>query len=103
MQLSVFVVAALALLGLVTSAEATNSVTLNCSGKWWRAQPNVEGDPVHGMALIVDFDQKEIRGSYGSFNLTSATDSMVFFERPYDETGYFIVYQLTCKPAAPLF
>src|SRR5262249_46239938 len=67
-----------------------------------------------------------IRGSYGSFNITSTTDSIVFFERPYSEngrpgkmygwinrisgetefhgsrkgeTGYFIVYQLNCKPA----
>jgi len=39
------------------------------------------------MALIVDFDQKEIRGSYGSFNITSVTRSIVFFERPYSENG----------------
>ena len=78
------------------------------------------------MALIVDFDQKEIRGSYASFNITSVTHSIVFFERPYSENGkpgkmygwinrisgeaefhgsrkgeagYFIVYQLNCKPA----
>jgi hypothetical protein len=78
------------------------------------------------MALIVDFDQKEIRGSYGSFNITSVTHSIVFFERPYSENGksgtmygwinrisgeaefhgsikgeaaYFIVYHLNCKPA----
>jgi hypothetical protein len=82
--------------------------------------------PVQDMALIVDFDQKEIRASYGSFNITSLTRSIVFFERPYSEngkpgtmygwinrisgetefhgsrkgeTGYFIVYQLNCKPA----
>ena len=39
------------------------------------------------MALIVDFDQKEIRGSYASFNITSVTHSIVFFERPYSENG----------------
>ena len=39
------------------------------------------------MALIVDFDQKEIRGSDGSFNITSVTHSIVFFERPYSENG----------------
>ena len=124
-RLAFFVLAATPLL-FSASAEATSSVTLNCSGKWWRTQPNVTGEPVQGMALIVDFDQKEIRGSYGSFNITSTTDSIVFFERPYSEngrpgkmygwinrisgetefhgsrkgeTGYFIVYQLNCKPA----
>ena len=39
------------------------------------------------MPLIVDFDQKEIRGSSGSFNITSTTRSIVFFERPYSENG----------------
>ena len=122
-RLAFFVLAAPLLFS--ASAEATSSVTLNCSGKWWRTQP-VTGELVQGMALIVDFGQKEVRGSYGSFNITSTTDSIVFFERPYSEngrpgkmygwinrisgetefhgsqtgeTGYFIVYHLNCKPA----
>ena len=84
-RLAFFVLAATPLL-FSASAEAS-SVTLNCSGKWVRTQPNVTGEPVQGMALIVDFDQKEIRGSYGSFNITSVTHSIVFFERPYSENG----------------
>jgi len=123
-RLAFFVLAAIPLL-FSASAEAS-SVTLNCSGKWWRTQPNVTGEPVQDMALIVDFDQKEIRGSYGSFNVTSVTHNIVFFERPYSESGkpgtmygwinrisgetefhgsrkgeadYFIVYHLNCKPA----
>jgi hypothetical protein len=84
-RLAFFVLAATPLL-FSASAEAS-SVTLNCSGKWWRTQPHVTGEPVQGMALIVDFDQKEIRGSYGSFNITSVTHSIVFFERPYSETA----------------
>jgi hypothetical protein len=124
-RLACFVLSATPLL-FSASTEATSSVTLNCSGKWWRTQPNVTGESVQGMPLIVDFDQKEIRGSYGSFNITSTTRSIVFFERPYSEngrpgtmygwinrisgetefhgsrkgeTGYFIVYHLNCKPA----
>jgi hypothetical protein len=83
-RLAFFILAATPLL-FSASAEAS-SVTLNCSGKWWRTQP-VTGEPVQGMALIVDFDQKEIRGSYASFNITSVTHSIVFFERPYSENG----------------
>ena len=83
-RLAFFVLAATPLL-FSASAEAS-SVTLNCSGKWWRTQP-VDGEKIEGMALIVDFDQKEIRDSYGSFNITSVTHNIVFFERPYSENG----------------
>ena len=123
-RLAFFVLATAPL--LFSASGKASAVTLNCSGKWWKTQPHVTGESVEGMALIVDFDQKEVRGSYGSFNITSTTHSIVFFERPYSENGrpgtmygwinrisgetefhgsrkgeagYFIVYHLNCKPA----
>jgi hypothetical protein len=116
---------------LFASVAHAAPITLNCSGAWWNTEENVANQPVKGLALVVDLDAKQVRGSYGEFIITDVTDSLVFFERPYQESdrttgqmkgrvnrisgetafeasrnggkSFFIVYQLVCKPATLLF
>jgi hypothetical protein len=65
-------------------------VELDCSGAWWNAKRNVENEPVHNLLLTVDVDAAKVSGSYGMFTITRVTNSMIFFERPYEEGGSIV-------------
>ena len=65
-------------------------VELGCSGAWWNTKENVENEPVHDLLLTVDIEAGKVSGSYGVFKITHVTNGMVFFERPYEESGRIV-------------
>ena len=59
-------------------------------GLGWNTKENVENEPVHDLLLTVDIEAGKVSGSYGVFKITHVTNGMVFFERPYEESGRIV-------------
>jgi hypothetical protein len=111
---------------VVGLAFAADKIILSCTqGTFWSKTTNFEAKAIPAQSLVIDFDRKTVTGSFGDFSITSITDTHVLFsdqgEPPHRgqldrvsgsasisslsvaarETSFS--YELSCKPAKPLF
>jgi hypothetical protein len=116
---------------LSTSSGLADPLTFRCEGKLWALERGVFGQEVT-KSLIVDMAEGSVSGSIGSFSITKVEKDQIDFSAPLFEGGkktgmwmgwfdritgeldlhawrdprgaaVFIVYNLTCAPARPLF
>lgn len=129
LKLRVFAMGVIAALN--GTAYASEPIALTCSGTIWAPEHKIIDEPVSAQSLIIDLDGLTVRGSLGTFTITSISDSNISFQAPLQEKGrvtgtltggvdrisgfanlaasrnggksYVLIYQLNCKPARPLF
>ena len=104
-------------------AFAADKISLSCSGTLASKESSFESMPISNQSLVIDFAQGTVKGSMGNFSIIKVSDNSVAFKANdptisgyvdrvtgsasvvawKDQTHVLYHYQLTCRPAQPLF